>query len=384
MKKAIVLQHNAEMEYSREFFDLQVPKETNILLYAICLLCLVAFAAITFGRIDDVTKANGIVRTQGNVSSVRNVIAGKIEEIHYSPGQKVCKDDVLYSLDPSLYNVQQENLSMNKKHLEEQMEGNEWLIKSFEADKNLVPEKNAVARTQFESYLSEKQSLAIKTAIAEQEYNKELNEPEGLRVPYKIKLAKKEYELAKSSLEAYKKSFASSLSSSKESLELQYKALCQNITQLETQFSYLHVTAPVDGYIQELSSLNIGDYVEADKVVLNIVPNDTRNFRVEIQVPSKDIGKIAAGMKVKYRLAAFPYFEYRGAEGRITSVDPDIQMAGTGQPFYCVYADIDRVEFGNRHGDTFPIRAGIETNARIVTGTNTILHYILKKMDFMY
>ena len=56
----------------------------------------------------------------------------------------------------------------------------------------------------------------------------------------------------------------------------------------------------------------------------------------------KDMGKIKEGLKVKYRLSAFPFFEYKGAEGTITAVDPDIRSGDSGMLYYIVYADLDR------------------------------------------
>ena len=141
----------------------------------------------------------------------------------------------------------------------------------------------------------------------------------------------------------------------------------------------------MSGYVQEISSLNVGDYLESNSKVLNIIPNDNENFRVEIRIAPKDMGKINIGQKVKYRLSAFPYFEYKGAEGFITSIDPDIRaLEENGGFYYSVYADIDRVNFSNRQGDSFPIRAGLETDVRIVLERKPIIYFILKKLDFLY
>ena len=112
--------------------------------------------------------------------------------------------------------------------------------------------------------------------------------------------------------------------------------------------------------------------------------NDGGKVRVEIRIAPKDMGKIAIGQRVKYRLSAFPYFEYKGAEGIITSIDPDIRTTPEGdRAYYSVYADIDRTNFSNKHGEVFPIRAGLETDVRIVMERKPIIFYILKKLDFI-
>ena len=192
------------------------------------------------------------------------------------------------------------------------------------------------------------------------------------------------YKLALADLESFKKNFISTINSELNDKEKEIYDIQQNIIKLDNQYLFLEVKAPMDGYVQELASLNVGDYIESNSQVLNIVPNDNENFRVEIQISPKDMGKIKSGLKVKYRLSAFPFFEYKGAEGIITAVDPDIRSGNNGLLYYIVYADLDRVVFKNRHGDSFPVRSGLETDARIVLETESIIYYILRKIDFLY
>ena len=51
--------------------------------------------------------------------------------------------------------------------------------------------------------------------------------------------------------------------------------------------------------------------------------------------------------------------------------------------FYSDYADINRIVFSNRRGEKFPIRAGLETDVRIVLDRKPIIFYLLKKLDFI-
>ena len=117
---------------------------------------------------------------------------------------------------------------------------------------------------------------------------------------------------------------------------------------------------------KKFSSLNAGDFLQADSNVLNIIPDNQQSYRVEMQVTPKDMGKLREGMDVKYRLTAFPYFEYKGANGKITAIDPDIRTSDSAGLYYIVYADIDR------------------TISRIVIQKTRILTYIFRKLDFIY
>ena len=89
MKKTIVLKHQNEMKYSKEFFQMEIPNELSLIIYIIVILCLTIIFIVFFGKIDEVIKTQGYVRTKENVSSVKNVISGKIIELNYKPGEKV-------------------------------------------------------------------------------------------------------------------------------------------------------------------------------------------------------------------------------------------------------------------------------------------------------
>lgn len=383
MKNQVILKHHNHLKSSREFFLMKVPEELDVFFYSIIFFVVIALMIVIFGKIDDVVKVRGIVRTKENVSSVKNVIAGKITEMSYEPGQKVCKGDELFKIDSTIFEAQKENLLAVKKDLINKIEVVELLIQSFELEKNVIPHEEILAFTRFDSYLKSLNELKMNALIARKLYQEEKENPKALQSKKNVEMREIEFRLAETSVEKIRADFIRDLYLEKNQLDLEILKTEKELTALENQYDFLVVRAPVDGFVQEVSSLNVGDYLSGNSVVLNIVPNDLKNFRVEIQIPPKDIGKIKVGLKVKYRLSAFPFFEYKGAEGVVTSIDPDIRGTESGNLFYSVYADIDRIEFENNRGEKFPIKAGLETDTRIVLETRNILYFVLKRMDFL-
>lgn len=383
MKNQVILKHHNHLKSSREFFLMKVPEELDVFFYSIIFFVVIALMIVIFGKIDDVVKVRGIVRTKENVSSVKNVIAGKITEISYEPGQKVCKGDELFKIDSTIFEAQKENLLAVKKDLINKIEVVELLIQSFELEKNVIPHEEILAFTRFDSYLKSLNELKMNALIAQKLYQDEMENPKAMQSKKNMEMREIEFRLSETSVEKIRADFIRDLYLEKNQLDLEMLQTEKELTALENQYDFLVVRAPVDGFVQEVSSLNVGDYLSGNSVVLNIVPNDLKNFRVEIQIPPKDIGKIKVGLKVKYRLSAFPFFEYKGAEGVVTSIDPDIRGTESGNLFYSVYADIDRIEFENNRGEKFPIKAGLETDTRIVLETRNILYFVLKRMDFL-
>lgn len=383
MSNVVLLRHQNEMQYSKEFFLLTVPKEIYMLIALVTFLCAASLFILIFGKTDETIHSSGIVRPQENVSSINNVIAGQIVELDYFPGQYVTKGNVLYRIDPRIYEARNSTLSSEAEDLHTKIAGIESLIESYIHKENRVPKEYTAAYTRFENYLSQRKMLSIKLEIATQAFEEELLAPEFSRVESSVKNTRNEKRLAETNINSLDAQFIAALYEEYNELILQQKTNQQNILELKSSYEFLEIRAPVDGFVQEVSSLNKGDYIGSNEHVLNIIPDDSKSYRVEMHISPRDIGKITTGLNVKYRLSAFPFFEYRGATGTITAIDPDIR-SGNNALYYCVYANIDRTVFSNRRGDSFPIRAGLETDARIVLGTNTILHTVLKKMDLLY
>ena len=252
------------MVYSKEFLQLKIPSEIRFLLYSIILLFITAIGILLFGKIDDVIKVNGIIRTEENVSSVKNVISGKIIEINYKPGQKVLKGSFLYKIDPAIYDSQRENLVLEKENLEERLQGIDELFLSYNKNKNVINKSNVVAYTRFESYKANVEKLIIQKNISYEALKNEQNLPVSLRNQKTIKQRKMEYDYNQKNLESYEADFIKSINQEKDELELSLFKNCQEIQKLDSQYEFLKVYAPVDGYVQEVSSLNLGDYLEAD------------------------------------------------------------------------------------------------------------------------
>jgi len=82
-------------------------------------------------------------------------------------------------------------------------------------------------------------------------------------------------------------------------------------------------------------------------------------------------------------LRRFLFFEFRGAEGKIISIDPDIRQNDSKQFVYLVYSDIDKTSFKNYAGEEYPLRSGIEVDARIVMNKIQLLSFIFRKMGYI-
>ena len=72
-----------------------------------------------------------------------------------------------------------------------------------------------------------------------------------------------------------------------------------------------------------------------------------------------------------------------GTAGTVKSIDPDTQAASNGELFFTVVTDIDTNTLKDRKGIEYPVKVGLEVDARLILESRTILYFLLKKVGVM-
>ncbi|WP_278184254.1 HlyD family efflux transporter periplasmic adaptor subunit [Alkaliphilus metalliredigens] len=112
------------------------------------------------------------------------------------------------------------------------------------------------------------------------------------------------------------------------------------------------------------------------------MPYDDSNYTVRIYPSNEDIANINIGDKVKYNFLALPYKEYGELTGKIARIATDTKTTQEGNSsYYLVESDIETRALVSYKGEEADIKVGMICEARIVTKTKKILHYLLEKID---
>lgn len=163
-----------EMSDSREVYESKPGRVGIIFLYTILTLCIAVIVWMIFGKIDEVVKSQGIVRPNGDISTVVNQIEGEIIKVNVKDGEYVKKGDCLYQIDCSTQETQKEYLEKQLEELSQKIHCMEVYQRSVKADKNLLSDSNSDMEEkyyiQFESYF-----INYKNAIHNKKFEKQIN-----------------------------------------------------------------------------------------------------------------------------------------------------------------------------------------------------------------
>ncbi len=89
-------------------------------------------------------------------------------------------------------------------------------------------------------------------------------------------------------------------------------------------------------------------------------------------------------MTVKMRFPSLPYHEFCGTEGNIITIDPDITKSQNGEAFFLIKTNMKDIYLKDKKGKEYPLKVGLQVDARIVLSKKTILKFILEKMNLWY
>lgn len=160
----------------------------------------------------------------------------------------------------------------------------------------------------------------------------------------------------------------------------------QELEQLATDLKGTEIKAPTSGTIQSLSLRNVDQVVQPGETIAKIFP-DAAELEVQALVPSNEISKVEAGQTVKMRISACPFSQFGTLPGTVITISPDTLPVSEGDSsgqassaFYAVTIQPQRSALVSG-GKECLIQSGIEGRADIIARRETVLDFILRKVN---
>jgi len=164
-------------------------------------------------------------------------------------------------------------------------------------------------------------------------------------------------------------------------LENKISELKQREVEFESRRS-ITIQAPVAGTVTALQSQR-GQWLGTNNFpLLAIIPKDAV-FQVELYLPSRAIGFISPGKKVRMRFDAFPYRRFGIYEGEISVISKHALMPqemtvplDLKEPVYRITVLLDK-QTVSAYGQEFPLQAGMSLEADIILDKQTLFEWII-------
>ncbi len=378
----------------------------------------VSIAWTWFGKVEDVSHAQGRLVPLGDVFKVQSVVGGEVTRIFVEEGQQVKAGQAIAELDQQIaqnevhrleqqlttYQFQLTQLQnlINRAHSEldthraiaqatlsaqaleiEQSQisalTSETVLSQLEDEhhayetrlERLAPLVEAGALAE-ESLFDVEQSLRDRQqAITQQEGTLEQSRAEISQ--HRANLEQRQAEAEQQVLEIQQKLQQLEL----DALELQAKIedTEMSLNKARTESAQTRLQAPVAGIVSDLTIQNVGEVIQPGITVAEISPSDA-TLVLSADLPSAEAGLVNPGMPVQLKFDAFPYQDYGVVPGIVVTVAPDSELTEQLGAIYNIKIQLER-NYVEHEGESVELRAGQTANAEIIIRQRRILDILL-------
>jgi multidrug resistance efflux pump len=170
-------------------------------------------------------------------------------------------------------------------------------------------------------------------------------------------------------------------------LQMQMQAKEGSIETLEFEVANLNLrraeavlASPTDGVVTAMR-IQVGDVIQPGAAVVTMT--EQRGFRIDLNVPSDQVGPLSIGMPARVRLDAYDYQAYGTLPGTVTYIAPDTLVSalpdGRSVASYTVRIALarDYLMDGERRGD---VKLGMTGTAEIITEKERLLLLLVRRI----
>ena len=156
--------------------------------------------------------------------------------------------------------------------------------------------------------------------------------------------------------------------------------LAENEPKLRATLAMLDQTeirAPVTGYVFNLTQFTEGGVAGSGQVLMQIVPTNSR-LVVDAEITPNHIADVKVGMPARVTLTAYDTNTVSPIDGKVTLVSADARRnEQSGASFFVAQVTVTP-EALVKAGPNVRLTPGMQAQVAIVTGSRSILHYLLQ------
>jgi len=411
-----------------EIVGRQKQSKFRVAAVIIVLLLAAMFAWASQANLDEVAIAQGEVVPQGQIKSIQHLEGGIIEEMYVTDGDVVQAGDPLVRLDLSASNTREaelrvalDGLMLRRARLLAEANGVE---PEFPAE--VAERRAAVTANELNAYRARQEELTsalegLQQEVNQRDYEMRQQKAEAASLRDQFRLAQENFAIAEDLItdglisrldyldaESEVERLRGQLESLAESIPAAEAAFAQARERIhETEIAFRRaaledlsdvelaidqtseelikasamsnrtlITSPIDGIVKSMRFYTIGAVVKPGETLMDIVPSNDM-LVIEARLNPQDVGYVKAGQRAVVKISTYDFIRYGGLDAEVVMVSPDSLQDEDGNTYFRVIAATDLSYLGVEPGD-LPITAGMEATLDIHTGTNTVLHYLLK------
>lgn len=324
---------------------------------------------LAIAQTEEIVVAPGKLEPVSRVIDVQMPLQGVAKKILVKEGERVKKGQVLIQMDTEASKDRQQSALEALK-----LKTGELKFKNQELANTLALSRTRISSLKESLKLAKQikdklQTLAKQGAAAELQYLEQRDKVQQLGGEIR-------------QIEADLKRQISVLSQNIQRLQSEMSELRSRITESNVTLRYQEIVSPVDGIVFGLKPKGAGFVAQTSEPILQIVPIDKLQARVEID--SRTIGFVSVGKQADISIDSYPSSDFGVLQGDVTRIGSDaLPPEPAENKGYRFVADISlkNQQLKLSNGKTLPLQVGMSLTANIKLRKVTYLQLLLSNFQ---
>jgi multidrug efflux pump subunit AcrA (membrane-fusion protein) len=355
---------------------------------ALCVVLIPFLIWASFAKLEQISRAQGIVIATAKTQSIQSANDGVIEEVYVKEGQTVKKGEVIAKLDEAQFQANYEATQSKVASLEATLSRLQAEVFKTKLEFTPLAQKYPdFVYSQKELFKRRQEALndeitvlknALKLAKDELELNKPLVKSGDIGAIELIKLERQVADIEGQIVNRQNKYFQESqteLAKAEEELSIHKQELAEKTVTL----GRAEILSPMDAIVNNILITTQGARVRAGDVIMELVPID--ELVVEAKLSPSEISFVNIGQKASVKLDAYDFSIYGGFDGEVIHVSSDtlVEQTNKGEEyFFRVLISLKGSEIVSKVGKKVVISPGMTGQIDIITGERTVINYLAK------
>ena len=364
-----------QLKDSRLLFEKKLPPFGGILLLIVTISLIALVVWSMFAHKDYMILSKGTI-TDRNASYVMTAYAGVIDECRMQEGMLVEKGDVLFTIKSTDYNLQEEQLMLNRKEYETRLEKLRLLVAAIKDDVNYFDGSDSEDTFYYSTYESYKAQIAQNTfdASTYQAYG------------YSAEQIQAEMEKNQGKLSEIYYSALQSAENSIQETTLQIASIDSQLAALGSGQEEYAMKASVTGVMHMMADYKDGMVVQAGAAVASITPENS-DMLIEAYVSTADMARMEEGNEVQIAVDGLIQSVYGNIGGVVESIDSNLTSMetenGQSNSVFKIKIVPKSDYLISKSGHKVNLTNGMTVEARITYDEVTYFNYVLEKLGLL-
>lgn len=364
------------LDNTTEVFRHNQLKRSHHIYSVILIFVFLTFALFPLIKIDLYSSARGQIRSKTKRTEILSPTQGIITDVFIQENQSVSRGDTLIKFDDQLILSQLANL-------ENEIE----LQKDYIHDLSILVQGdfNNIDSIQTSIYKSEWKAYLAKLKDLNRHYQKQNTDFIRQKKLYtkgviaKVHYLKSEFqvELSQNKIDLFKRQHSNAWQSLQSDFQVELEKLRIRKLQLNRKKSQHSVIANLDGTIQDLHPMAVGQNLSQSQRIAVLSPDN--QLVVECYVSSSDIGFLKEGVSVKYQIDAFNHQFWGMKSGTVINVAKDITLF-ENVPLYKVLCSVNNYQLKTGNNHSIKLQKGMQLTVRFFIARRSLFQLLFDKV----